>query len=119
MSNTIRNSLTIAFGAAFLGSVSLSSAVSPSAAFQIKPLISGYMLAGEETKSAEGKCGEGKCGIPMMDKNKDGKVSKEESKAGGFSEKQFNAWDANHDGKLDKSELDAFHSVKGKEGYCS
>src|SRR5664279_2251113 len=80
MSNNIRNSLTIAFGAAFLGSVSLSNAFSPNAAFQIKPLISGYMLAGDAANSAEGKCGDGKCGIPMMDKDKDGKVSKEESK---------------------------------------
>ena len=79
----------------------------------------GYMLAGDATKSAEGNCGEGKCNIPKMDKDKDGKVSKEESKAGGFSEKQFNAWDANNDGKLAKAELDAFHSVKGKKGYCS
>jgi len=55
----------------------------------------------------------------MMDKDKDGQVSKEESKAGRFSEKQFNARDANHDGKLDKAELDALHSAKGKEGYCS
>jgi hypothetical protein len=38
---------------------------------------------------------------------------------GKFSEKQFKAWDANKDGVLDKSELDAMHRVKGKEGYCS
>ena len=119
MSSNTCKPLTIAIGAAFLGSMSLGNAFSATTAFQIKPLIGGYMLAGDESKAAEGKCGEGKCGIPMMDKDKDGKVSKDESKAGAFSEKQFNAWDANHDGKLDKAELDAFHSVKGKEGYCS
>ena len=55
----------------------------------------------------------------MMDTNKDGKVSREESKLGKFSEKQFRAWDKNGDGFLDKSELDAMHAVKGKEGTCS
>ena len=82
--------------------------------FHFKPLLSSYMLGAEEAA-----CGEGKCGISMMDTNKDGKVSLEEAKAVDFSEKQFKAWDLNHDGVLDKSELDAMHSVKGKEGYCS
>ena len=54
-----------------------------------------------------------------MDTNKDGKVSLEESKSGKFDERQFRAWDKNQDGFLDKSELDAMHAVKGKEGYCS
>ena len=105
--------LTTALGLTFLSSLSSLNAA-PTASFQLKPLIAGYELAVDE-----GKCGEGKCGIPMMDVNKDGKVSREESKIGNFSEKQFNAWDANGDGFLEKSELDAMHSVKGKEGYCS
>lgn len=89
--------------------------------FQVRPLINGYAVAASTATAVpdEGKCGEGKCGIPMMDKNKDGKVSFEESKAGGFSMKQFKAWDANGDGFLDKKELDAMHATKGKEGYCS
>lgn len=55
----------------------------------------------------------------MMDTNGDGKVSFEESKAGKFTEHQFRGWDKNGDGALDKTELDAMHAVKGKEGYCS
>jgi uncharacterized low-complexity protein len=87
--------------------------------FALRPLVSGYALAAEAAMSEEGRCGEGKCGIPMMDTNKDGKVTFEEAKLGAFSEKQFKAWDANHDNVLEKSELDAMHRVKGKEGYCS
>jgi uncharacterized low-complexity protein len=87
--------------------------------FVLRPLVSGYALAADAPAADEGRCGEGKCGVPMMDTNKDGKVTFEESKLGQFSEKQFKAWDANHDGVLEKSELDAMHRVKGKEGYCS
>ena len=89
--------------------------------FVLRPLASGYALAADASApvSSEGRCGEGKCGMPMMDTNKDGKVTFEEAKAGKFSEKQFKAWDLNHDGVLDKSELDQMHKVKGKEGYCS
>jgi uncharacterized low-complexity protein len=89
--------------------------------FQANPLISGYAVAAADATRTpdEGKCGEGKCGIPMMDTDKDGKVSVEESKLGHFSIKQFKAWDANGDGFLDKKELDAMHATKGKEGYCS
>lgn len=57
MSNKIVNSLSLAVGAALLGSVTLASAAS---AFQVQDLGQGYMLVGEE--KPEGKCGEGKCG---------------------------------------------------------
>jgi uncharacterized low-complexity protein len=87
--------------------------------FVLRPLLSGYALAGDAPTADEGRCGEGKCGMQMMDTDKNGKVTFEESKAGKFSEKQFKAWDANNDGTLEKSELDAMHRVKGKEGYCS
>ena len=88
--------------------------------FVLRPLASGYALAADAAPvSGEGRCGEGKCGMQMMDTNKDGKVTFEEAKLGKFDEKQFKAWDLNHDGVLDKSELDQMHRVKGKEGYCS
>ena len=89
--------------------------------FVLRPLVNGYALAADASApvSGEGRCGEGKCGMQMMDTNKDGKVTFEEAKLGKFSEKQFKAWDLNHDGVLDKSELDQMHRVKGKEGYCS
>src|SRR5262249_16887303 len=96
MSNKIVKPLTIAVGAALIGPVALSQTAKASAAFQMKPLMSGYMLAG-----GEGKCGEGKCGVAKMDTNKDGKVSKDEAMKAGFSESQFKAWDKNGDGSLD------------------
>ena len=64
MSNKIVNSLSLAVGAALLGSVTLASAAT---AFQVQDLGQGYMLVGEE--KPEGKCGEGKCGA---DKGKEG-----------------------------------------------
>ena len=117
MSNKIVKPLTIAIGAAFIGSIALSQTANANSAFQMKPLLSGYMLAG-----AEGKCGEGKCGVAKMDANKDGKVSKDEAIKAGFSESQFKAWDKNNDGSLDAAELTAMHAAmdkKGKEGSCS
>jgi uncharacterized low-complexity protein len=104
---------------ALLGTGIAIQAVASAPQFVLRPLAVGYALAADATVSGEGRCGEGKCGLPMMDTNKDGKVTFEEAKAGKFSEKQFKAWDLNHDGVLDKSELDAMHRVKGKEGYCS
>ena len=76
MSNKIIKPLTLAIGAAFLGSVALSQTSHASTAFQVKPLVSGYTLAG-----AEGKCSEGKCAVSGMDTNKDHKVSMEEAKS--------------------------------------
>lgn len=123
MSYVFHQPLIAALGVVFIGVTSLADAAAVDTLFKIKPLVSGYALtaaAGKgEHADSEAKCGEGKCGLGMMDINKDGKVSPEESKAGKFSEHQFKAWDKNDDGMLDKSELDAMHAVKGKEGYCS
>jgi uncharacterized low-complexity protein len=114
----------VAAGVVLAGATSLAHAAAASTTFRIDSLVSGYALAAADGKTqpanaAEGKCGEGKCGLGMMDTNKDGKVSLQESKAGKFSEHQFKAWDKNGDGQLDKSELDAMHSVKGKESTCA
>jgi uncharacterized low-complexity protein len=117
MSNKIVKPLTLAIGAAFLGSVSVSQMAHASSAFQLSPLVGGYMLAG-----AEGKCGEGKCGVAKMAKPGETSVSKDEAIAHGFSENQFKTWDTNHDGALDAKELGAMHAAmdkKGKEGSCS
>ncbi|MFI4968801.1 MAG: hypothetical protein ACHP7D_01250 [Lysobacterales bacterium] len=125
MSSKIGNTLGVAIGAAFIGSLSLSQLAAASPAFQASDLAAGYMLA-----AAEGKCGEGKCGVAKMDKDGDGKVSMAEATAGGFSESQFKAWDKNGDGMLDATELGTMHAAmdkghmmnkdhkKGAEGSC-
>ena len=63
MSSKIGNTLGVAIGAAFIGSLSLSQLAAASPAFQASDLASGYMLAA----AGEGKCGEGKCGVEKMD----------------------------------------------------
>jgi uncharacterized low-complexity protein len=120
MSSKIGNTLGVAIGAAFIGSLSLSQLAAASPAFQAGHLAGGYMLAAVP----EGKCGEGKCGVARMDKDKDGKVSMAEAEAGGFADTQVKAWDKNADGMLDAGELTAMHAtmdkghMKGAEGSC-
>ena len=122
MSNKIGNTLSVAIGAAVIGSLSLSQLAAASPVFQASDLATGYMLAA----AGEGKCGEGKCGVAKMDKNGDGKVSMDEAMAGGFSESQVKTWDKDHDGSLDANELKAMHAImdnantkkKGAEGSC-
>ena len=122
MSSKIGNTLSVAIGAAVIGSLSLSQLAAASPVFQASDLASGYMLAA----APEGKCGEGKCGVAKMDKDKDGKVSMSEAMAGGFSENQVKAWDKDKDNSLDANELKAMHAImdnantkkKGAEGSC-
>lgn len=119
MSSKIGNTLGVAIGAAFIGSLSLSQLAAASPAFQASDLASGYMLAA----AGEGKCGEGKCGVEKMDTNKDGKVSMEEMKAMKMNnlEEHFKEADTNGDGFIDKAEMDAHHAamkMKGHEGSC-
>ena len=73
MSKKVVNTLTIAVGAALLGSVSLANA---SAAFQITDLAGGYM----QLTAGEGKCGEGKCGGDK--KKKEGACGGDKAKEG-------------------------------------
>jgi len=122
MSSKIGNTLSVAIGAAVIGSLSLSQLAAASPVFQVSDLAAGYMLAA----APEGKCGEGKCGVAKMDTNKDGKVEMSEAMAGGFSESQVKAWDKDADGSLDANELKAMHAImdgggakkKGAEGSC-
>jgi uncharacterized low-complexity protein len=58
MSNKLTTTLSLAAGAALLGSLSIGNAAT---AFQVSDLGSGYMLVADDNKP-EGKCGEGKCG---------------------------------------------------------
>jgi len=121
MSSKFGNTLSVAIGAAVIGSLSLSQLAAASPVFQASDLASGYMLAA----APEGKCGEGKCGVAKLDTNKDGKVEMSEAVAGGFTENQVKAWDKNNDGSLEANELKAMHAVmdsgdkkKGAEGSC-
>ena len=78
MSKKVINSLTVAVGAALLGSVAVANAGD---LFRVNDLGFGYQIAGEE--AAEGKCGEGKCG----DKKAEGEGKCGDKKAAGEGEK--------------------------------
>jgi uncharacterized low-complexity protein len=121
MSNKIVKPLTLALGAAFVGSLSLSQMAQASSAFQLTPLLAPFAAAG-----TEGKCGEGKCSMDKMDTNHDGKATKEEAMAAGWTEAQFAKADTQHAGFLTQASFDAYHLLnksepvkKGKEGSCS
>ncbi len=114
MSNKIVNTLSLAIGAALLGSVGLANAAS---AFAVNDLGQGYMLVGEE--KPEGKCGEGKCGA---DKGMDaadaaGKEAAEgkcgEGKCGGDKGKEGSCGEGH-----DKEAAGGEGEDKGKEGSC-
>lgn len=121
MSNKIVKPLTLALGAAFVGSMSLAQMAQASSTFQLNTLVAPFAAAG-----TEGKCGEGKCGMSGMDKDHDGKATKDEAMAAGWNETQFAKADAKHAGFLTQADFDAYHTLykseapkKGKEGSCS
>jgi len=107
MSKKIVNSLTVAVGAALLGSVAVANA---STAFQLTDLGAGYMVM----SAGEGKCGEGKCGMAAMDTDKNGSVSSAEHAAAAAA--RFAAADTNKDGSVSAAEMDA--AKKAHEGKC-
>ena len=127
MSNKFKP-LSIAVGAAFVGSLALAQAASASS-FSVTDLNSGYQQVGEkgkegscgEGKCGEGKCGEGKCGIEKLDTDKDGNVSATEFAASGHGAEHFTKMDADANGTVTKAEWDEAHkSAEGKcgEGKC-
>ena len=65
--NKRMQTLSLAVGAAFVGSLALTS-VAQANSFSVTDLKAGYQLV--DDKKAEGKCGEGKCGA---DKKAEGK----------------------------------------------
>jgi uncharacterized low-complexity protein len=79
MSNKMIKPVSLAVGAAFLGSLTFGAYAANGAGLQATDLAQGYMLVGDEKAKEEGKCGEGKCG---------GDKAKEEGKCGGDKAKE-------------------------------
>lgn len=121
MSNKTVRPIALALGAAFVGSVSFAQLAQAAAVFQVNPLLTPYAAA------AEAKATEGKCGMEKCDANKDGKATKEEAMAAGWTSAQFDMADTAHQGFLTQASFDAYHLLnksdggakKGKEGSCS
>jgi uncharacterized low-complexity protein len=113
MSNKIVKPLSLAIGAAFVGSMSLAQVANASNAFQLQSMDSGYMVS---DKAGEGKCGEGKCGatkgVKCMDM-KD-KAAQDKCLADAHKGKEGNC-SANKKGKEGNCAADK----KGKEGNCA
>ncbi len=112
MSNKIIKPLTLAVGAAFIGSIALTQMVHANSAFTVKPLVSGYMLAG-----AEGKCGEGKCGATKGKKCMEmpAKADQDKCMADAHPKGKEGSCSADKKGKEGSCSADK----KGKEGSCS
>ncbi len=102
----------IAAGSIFavtLGNTSISSAADSTLAPQprnMKEHMLAYADMADPKKYGGAKTGGGGYGISLMDKNKDGKVSKEEFLK--YNEVIFNKVDANRDGSVDKDEADSY-----------
>jgi uncharacterized low-complexity protein len=119
MSKNIVKPTAFVFGAAFVGSVTLAQNVHAIAAFQLSPFVAPYAAA------AEAKATEGKCSM-QCDTNKDGKATKAEAMAAGWTSAQFDAADVKHQGFLTQADFEAYHLLnksepvkKAKEGSGS
>jgi uncharacterized low-complexity protein len=79
MTNKMIKPVSLAVGAAFLGSLAFGAHAANGTGMQATDLAQGYMLVGDDKAKEEGKCGEGKCG---------GDKAKEEGKCGGDKAKE-------------------------------
>lgn len=117
MNTFSKTPIALALGTAFaLTGLSAQAGTSQGAVFQAADLPSGY------TVLAEGKCGEGKCGAEKMGgAAKDKAAAEGKCGEGRCGEAMFDKMDKNGDGKLTKEEFMAGHkSAEGKcgEGKC-
>jgi hypothetical protein len=102
----------IAVGSIFavtLGNTSISSATDSTLAPQplnIKDHMLAYADMADPKKYGGAKTGGGGYGMSLMDKDKDGKVSKKEFLK--YNEAIFDKVDANRDGSVDKDEADSY-----------
>ena len=97
------NTFGTVVGAVFVSSFAIMQLAAASSAFQVSEIASDRTRA----SASEGACGDGNCGVAMMDKNKDGKVSRAEALKYGFTETQIKNADQNGDGLLDPAEVAA------------
>jgi len=114
MSNKIVKPLSLAIGAAFIGSVSLAQVANASNSFQLNQMNSGYMIG---DKAPEGKCGEGKCGATKGQKCMDmkDKAAQDKCMADAHPKGKEGSCSADKKGKEGSCSADK----KGKEGSCS
>ena len=111
MSNKIVNTLSVAVGAALLGTVMAANAANP---FSLSDLGQGYQTVGD--KAPEGKCGEGKCGANKGKKCMEMKEKADQDKCMADSKKgKEGSCSADKKGKEGSCSADK----KGKEGSCS
>ncbi|MEE8150311.1 MAG: hypothetical protein V3T43_01150 [Nitrosomonadaceae bacterium] len=103
---------SIAVGSIFavtLGNASISSAADrpfTTQSLDMKGLMLAYADMVDTNKYGGAKTGGGEYGMSLMDKNKDGKVSKEEFLR--YNEAIFDRVDTNQDGSVDKDEADSY-----------
>ena len=113
MSNNIVKPIALAIGAAFAGSVELTQHAYASGTFQLSPLMAPYTAAADAV--ADAKATEGKCSM-KCDSNKDGKATKAEAMAAGWTPAQFDAADVKHRGFLTQADFDAYHLLNKSDG---
>jgi len=106
--------LSLAIGAAFIGSLSLSNVARADTGFHMNPMNSGYMLG---DKAPEGKCGEGKCGATKGKKCMEmtAKADQDKCMADAHPKGKEGSCSADKKGKEGSCSADK----KGKEGSCS
>jgi uncharacterized low-complexity protein len=133
-SNKIIKPLSLAIGAAFIGSLSMSQIANASSDFQLNQMKTGYMLADEaapaadqakpeaktEHKAKEGKCSEGKCSTAKKKAHEGSCASDKKAKEGSCSaDKKAKAKEGSCSADKKAKEGSCSADKKGKEGSCS